>query len=184
MVAPTWATPAAWPAEMLLYLPDDGRRYELVKGVLVSEAMTAPKHGGICQRLGLELGIYARQQALAHAIVQNTLFDVTPAGAPQRTVLAPDIALMQGISEPEHVPVEAPFLAIEVVSPSQTLADLQDKVQYYLDVGTPEAWIIDPGTRVVEIVTLHSTVTLADTQAITSALLPGFRVAIAWLIDG
>jgi Uma2 family endonuclease len=60
-------------ADELVRLPDDGYRYELYEGVVLRE-MTSPGHADICQRLGVELGIYARSTAYPHRILQAVRF--------------------------------------------------------------------------------------------------------------
>jgi Uma2 family endonuclease len=108
----------------LLRLPDDGYKYELYEGMLVRE-MTSPDHGEICHRLGVELGIYARTTGFPNRIAQHALFDLTPPGSPTRVALAPDLAIRRvGAPSTWTVPEEAPLLAVEVVSPSQTLAEI------------------------------------------------------------
>jgi len=168
----------------LLRLPDDGYKYELFEGMLVRE-MTSPEHGLICQRLSVELGIYARGTNLPNQIVQNTLFDVTPPGSPTRVVLAPDLAIRRvGAPSTWAVPQEAPLLAIEVVSPSQTLAEIALKAQTYRNADVEEIWVVDAHSRSVQIWTAQGMTTLDETQALTSPLLPGFSVAVRFLLDG
>lgn len=41
----------------------------------------------------------------------------------------------------------APDLAVEIVSPSQSPAELIDKVEFYLENGVKRVWVIDPPTR-------------------------------------
>ena len=188
-IQPAWGeifrVPPSTSADDLLRLPDDGYRYELYEGVVVRE-MTSPGHADICQRLGVELGIYARSIGYPHRILQNALFDLTLPGASSRTVLAPDISIMQGNAAPTwaSVPHETPLLAVEVVSQSQTLAELALKAQTYLTAGVEEIWVIDHQTRAVEVWTAQGTTTLGDAQTLTSPLLPGFAVAVRFLLDG
>jgi hypothetical protein len=115
-VRPTWGevfdAPPGTTGDDLLRLPDDGYKYELYEGMQVRET-TSPEQGLICQRLSVELGIYARGANLANQIVQNTLFDVTPPGSPTRVVLAPDLAIRRvGAPSTWAVPQEAPLLAV------------------------------------------------------------------------
>src|SRR5258708_7410052 len=144
---PTWGevfdVPPTTTGDDLLRLPDDGSHYELYEGVLVRE-MTSPGHGDICHRLDVELGIYARSAGFANRIVQNALFDLTPPGATRRTVLAPDLAIMRSSAAPPWTgPHDTPLLAIDVVSDSQTLAELALKAQTYRQAGVEEAGVID-----------------------------------------
>jgi Uma2 family endonuclease len=185
----TWGevfeVPAATSAADLLRLPDDGYKNELYEGALVRE-MTTPGHGEICQRLGGELYIYAKATGLPNRIVQNALFDLTPPGAVKRTVLAPDLAILRaGAALPwDAVPRQAPLLAVEVVSDSRTLAELAVKAQVYRHAGVDEVWIVDHRSRTVEVWDARGTSALADTQALTTALLPGFSLAVGTLLDG
>ena len=187
-VRPTWGevfdAPPGTTGDDLLRLPDDGYKYELFEGMLVRE-MTSPEHGLICQRLSVELGIYARGTNLPNQIVQNTLFDVTPPGSPTRVVLAPDLAIRRvGAPSTWAVPQEAPLLAVEVISPSQTLAEIALKAQTYRKAGVEEVWVVDARSRSVQVWTAHGMTTLDETQSLTSPLLPGFSVAVRFLLDG
>ena len=185
---PTWgevfAAPPGTTGEDLLRLPDDGYKYELYEGALVRE-MTSPGHGDICQRLGVELGIYARNAGFANRIVQNALFDLSVPGAVKRRVLAPDIAVLRGNAPPTWgVPHQAPLLAVKVVSEPQTLAELALKAQIYLSGGVEEVWVVDHQTRTIAVWTPQGTTTLNDTQTLASPLLPGFSVAVRFVLDG
>lgn len=188
-INPLWgdvfAMPPTTTAEDLLHLPEDGHRYELYEGVLVRE-MTFAGHADLCQRLGGELYLYARTTGFANRILQNGLFDLTPPGASTRTVLAPDLAILRTTTPPpwNAVPSDPPLLAVEVVSESQTLAELTLKAQVYRQAGVEEVWVIGHQTRVVEIWTAQGQTTLNDTQTLTSALLPGFSVSVRYLLDG
>lgn len=171
--------------EDLLRLPDDGYRNELYAGALVRE-MTSPGHGAICQRLGGELYVYAKATGFPNRIVQHALFDLTQPGAAKRTVLAPDVAILRaGAALPwDVVPREPPLLAVEVVSDSKTLAELAVKAQLYRQAGVEEVWIVDHKSRTVEVWNAQGTTALNDTQTLTSALLPGFSLAVRFLLDG
>ena len=187
-VRPTWGevfdAPPGTTGDDLLRLPDDGYKYELFEGMLVRE-VTSPEHGLICQRLSVELGIYARGTNLPNQIVQNTLFDVTPPGPPTTVVLAPDLAIRRvGAPSTWAVPQEAPLLAVEVISPSQTLAEIALKAQTYRKAGVEEVWVVDARSRSVQVWTAHGMTTLDETQSLTSPLLPGFSVAVRFLLDG
>ncbi len=187
-VRPTWGevfdAPPGTTGDDLLRLPDDGYKYELFEGMLVRE-MTSPDHGEVCQRLGVELGIYARTTGFPNRIVQNALFDVTPPGSTTRVVLAPDLAIRRvGAPSTWAVPQEAPILAVEVISPSQTLAEIALKAQTYRNGGVEEVWVVDARSRSMQVWTAQGMETLDETQTLTSPLLPSFSVALRFLLDG
>jgi len=191
-VRPTWGevfqVPPNTTGDDLLRLPDDGSKYELYEGVLVREggAMTSVGHAAVCQRLGGVLFMYANATSYANRILQNALFDLTPPGAQTRTVLAPDVAIARTTTPVSwtSVPHEAPLLAIEVVSPSQTLAELALKAQTYRQAGVEEVWVVDYKSRSIEVWNAQGQTTVHDTQTLTSALLPGFSAAVRFLLDG
>jgi Uma2 family endonuclease len=187
-IRPTWGevfeVPPTTTADDLLRLPDDGAKYELFEGVLVRE-MTSPGHGEICQRLGGILFVYANSAKFPNRILQNALFALSVPGDTTRTVLAPDVSIMRSGSAPTWgVPQESPLLAVEVVSESQSLAELALKAQTYRKAGVEEVWVVDHKTRAVEVWNAQGTTTLNDTQTLTSVLLPGFGVAVRFLLDG
>ncbi len=187
---PAWGDlyqmPTTITAADLLRLPDDGAKNELYEGTLVREEMTSAGHADLCHRLSVELGIYAQRTGFPNRIRQNGLIDLTPPGATRRTVLAPDLAIMRSTTPPQwdQIPSDPPLLAVEVVSPSQTLAELSMKAQFYRNAGVAEVWVIDHATRTIEIWTANGTTTHSDGQMLTSTWLPGFNLAITSLLDG
>ncbi len=187
---PTWGTvfqvPATMTGDDLLHLPIDGGKNELYDGELVREEMTAPGQSDVCHRLGFELGLWARNAGYSKRVLQNALFDLTQPGATSRTILAPDLAIWPSSAPPpwNHIPQVIPLLAIEVVSDSQTLTELGIKAQVYRNAGVPEVWVIDHASRVVEFWTATGMTTFTASDDLTSVQLPGFRLAVATLLDG
>lgn len=72
----------------------------------------------------------------------------------------------------------APDFVIELRSPSDSLAPLQDKMLDYIDAGVRLAWLIDPVRRVVEMYRLDGVRhTLDNPETISGEpLLPGFEL--------
>jgi Uma2 family endonuclease len=73
-----------------------------------------------------------------------------------------------------------PDLAVEVLSPSDRMADALAKVAMYLQAGTRLVWLVNPATRTV--VVFRSEVdpeTLGETDALDGDnVLPGFSVPV------
>lgn len=118
-------------------MPDDGRRYELIDGVLIVSAAPRPVH----------------QRALLNLV--RTIDRTMPPGlemlpAPLDVVLADDtvmqpdllVAPIEDFSEID-LPT-APLLAIEVLSPSTRSIDLSVKKDRLERAGCPHYWIVDP----------------------------------------
>lgn len=178
--------PPTMTVDDLLRLPSDDAKIELYEGTVVREEMTGPTHGDISYRLSGELFLYARQAAFRNRILQNSLIDFTPSGATTKTVLAPDIAIMRTSTKPTRakIPHSVPLMAVEIVSPSQSLSELGLKAQFYRNAGVDEVWLIDDGTRIVEIWNATGILSLTDGQILSSPLLPGFIVDVTYLFDG
>jgi Uma2 family endonuclease len=118
-------------------IPDDGHRYELLDGSLVVTPAPARRH----QRLVGELHLLLRQTCPAELEVLLAPFDV--ALAPD-TVLQPDLLVARRSDTTERDLPAAPLLAIEVLSPSTRLIDLNLKRARYEAAGCPSYWVVDP----------------------------------------
>ncbi|HEX4809904.1 MAG TPA: Uma2 family endonuclease [Bryobacteraceae bacterium] len=59
----------------------------------------------------------------------------------------PDIAVLTGAPPAGPVIQQPPFLCIEILSPSDRIAEMQDRIDDYLSFGVQHVWLIHPGTR-------------------------------------
>ena len=80
----------------------------------------------------------------------------------------------------------APDLAIEVLSPSETASEVQEKLEDYHVAGTTLVWVVDPVRRSVMVVArdapliqLHESDTLDGGE-----VLPEFSCAVSDIFDG
>lgn len=118
-------------------LPDDGRRHELIDGVLVVTPAPRPRHQALLGNLYQEL-----RQACPEALrVYFAPLDVVLA---DDTVVQPDLLVAPlGQFTDKELP-GAPLLAVEVLSPSTRLIDLRLKLARYEAAGCPAYWVLDP----------------------------------------
>jgi Uma2 family endonuclease len=74
----------------------------------------------------------------------------------------------------------APDLAVEILSPSNTEREIQQKVQEYFQAGGKLVWIVDPDARTVEVYTRprRSVVLTEDDTLDGRKVLPGFSLSI------
>jgi Uma2 family endonuclease len=118
-------------------ITDEGRRYELVDGVLLMSPSPRPLHQRVVARL---LAAVSREcprdcEALPAPV------DVVLA---EDTVLIPDVVVGRREDYTERALVGVPVLAVEVLSPSSRLIDTQLKRATLARAGCPYYWIIDP----------------------------------------
>jgi Uma2 family endonuclease len=56
----------------------------------------------------------------------------------------PDVCVFAGTKPAEQVPTRPLFICIEILSRDQSISDMQDRVQDFLEFGVPYVWILDP----------------------------------------
>ncbi|MDT0351541.1 Uma2 family endonuclease [Pseudonocardia charpentierae] len=120
-------------------MPDDGNRYELIDGMLlVSPAPDWPH-----QEMGAELFFQLRLRFPPGVRVLTAPFAVRTGtdSEVQPDVLVARFADLNRRSK--NLPV-APLLAVEVLSPSTRLKDLNLKKAHYERIGVASYWILDP----------------------------------------
>jgi Uma2 family endonuclease len=133
-------------AEELLAM-GEGRR-ELIRGEVVELSPGGPRHGRVVYRLGLRFEPFVESGDLGTVYVNDTgfLLERDP-----DLVRAPDLAFVakgrpEGHDERRYFPF-APDLAVEVVSPSDTFAWVEEKAATWLSHGTRLVWVIEPELR-------------------------------------
>jgi Uma2 family endonuclease len=94
---------------------------------------------------------------------------------------APDVSVtsLQRLSGAGRIFQGAPEIAIEVVSPTDTVKHLKHKVHAYLRGGARCVWVVYPETKSVEIYREGIIHELTGDQPITDPLLPGFSSPVS-----
>lgn len=174
-------------ARELFELPDDGKRYELVEGELREMAPAGARHGSVAITLAILLGQYVRENRLGMMLAAETGFRIS---RNPDTVRAPDVSFVARERVPPDGPPEgywelAPDLAVEVVSPNDTAADVQSKVQMWLESGVHLVWVVYPDTRsVVAYESLKEVSVLTDRDALSGGeVVPGFESPVAGIFE-
>ena len=167
-------------ADELLQQPDDGFRYELVKGELVKMAPAGSEHGKLAMRVGWRLAQHVESQNLGNVYAAETGFQL--ASNPD-TVRAPDVAFVRQERVAEAGEVRgfwpgAPDLAVEVVSPGDTYAEVEDKVLDWLDAGTLMVAVVNPRQRTVTIYRSRADIVILTRDD----LLDGNNVVAGWIL--
>jgi Uma2 family endonuclease len=124
-------------------MPDDGRRYELIDGVLIVSA--AP--GRLHQRAVFSL---ARVLCAACPPEFEVLIAPFAVGLADDTELQPDVVVGRLADLTDRGLPAPPVLAVEVLSHSTKLIDLNVKKERLRRARTPAYWVVDPAARPAE----------------------------------
>jgi Uma2 family endonuclease len=126
-------------------LPDNGHRYETVKGELIDMGNSGALHGYICSTLMILLGSYVRQAGLGAMFDSSTAFKMANGDkrSPDLSFLAKE--RLQGMQTlPTDFLQGAPDLVVEVLSPNNTVEEIHRKLTEYFANGARLAWIVHP----------------------------------------
>ena len=184
MIAGTgWTT-----AGELLNLPDDGCRYELLRGELKRMSPAGNRHGRLAANVMISLGVHVRANGLGAVYAAETGYQL--ASDPDH-VRAPDVSFigrerLERTGETDGYWPGAPDLAVEVVSPGDRRAEVEEKVRDWLDAGAGMVLVVDfhrgrtvqvhrPPSRVVD---------LTEGDVVDGGnVVPGWRLPVSELFD-
>ena len=169
-------------ADELMRLSDDGHRYELVKGELLTMSPTSGKHGVVAMRLSRILANYIEDSDLGLTFAAETGFRLEH---DPDTVLAPDFAFVSRdristLPDDGYVRL-APDLIVEVISASQSDKEIRLKAGLWISLGVKQVWLVQPKKRTVELfVKTDEHVLLRENDELTGGeLIPGFRIRVS-----
>jgi Uma2 family endonuclease len=140
------------------------------------------EHGEIGSNIVILLGNYVRQHKLGEIYIAETTFRIGESGR------KPDVAFVSQERIPENRRQASPIppdFAIEVVSPSDTVYDILEKVLEYLNAGTKMVWVIEPVLKTVTIYRSQNDIkilTLNDTLT-GEEVVEGFQCAVAAIFE-
>jgi Uma2 family endonuclease len=167
-------------AEELLRLQSDKHRYELVAGRLIEMSPTGKAHGQLTSVINALLYYFVSQHNLGQVYGAETGFKL--AENPD-TVYGVDAAFVaQGRRQSgEDFYQGAPDLAVEVVSPGNTQAEMHAKVKDYFGAGSRLVWVIYPKSRAIYVYSTPNDIQVLNVEdALTGGdVLPGFAVNVA-----
>ena len=171
-------------------LPETKRKCEVVDGVLVMPPGPMGEHYWVSSLFFGELSSFVTRHELGIAF--HSPVDVLISREPLR-VRQPDVlvvnAELTGIARPADVVglpylERPPLLAVEVLSPSNTRRDIEQRLADYRSIGVPECWLSRFPSRSVEVLrlTAGAAITVATYgmgDTLRSEVLLGFELAIA-----
>ncbi len=167
--------------EEFAQLSRDGARHEVNAGELIIMPPSKFLHSRVVRKIfkAIETALEAMKfgEVLAEA---GYVLSCDPL-----TIRQPDISVISSerirTTRDDGYVEGAPELAVEVVSPSDSVQDLEVKVDQYLVSGAKQVWIVSPNTKRVYVFSPSSQPRIYDeTQTLDGGdLLPGFSVKIA-----
>jgi Uma2 family endonuclease len=170
-------------AEELLRMPDDGFRYELVRGELRKMPPAGSEHGYLALRIASRLERHVDANGLGRTYIAETGFKL--ASDPD-TVRAPDAAFVSRERVEKAGRIEgywpgAPDLAVEVTSPGDTHAQVVEKALAWLEAGCRMVLVADPERRTVTVYrSLENIRILTEDDAVEGAdVVPGWTLPVA-----
>ncbi len=174
-------TTALMTVEEFERLPDGNVRRELVRGEVIEMTPGGYDHSTVGARI-----IGALIQAAGHlGEVVSADCGFILADDPS-TVRMPDAGFVRRGRVPDATGREllfrgAPDLAVEVVSPSDTMAELLQKVGEYLEAGTSLVWVVVPSRREVYVYRpVGAPEVIGDDGVLTGdPVLPGLSIGVA-----
>lgn len=150
-----WPGQGAWRYEDYQRLPDDGRRYEIIAGVLYVANAPTFDHQYTVFKLARYLGDFVELHHLGTVIGAPFEVHLTETSRP----VQPDLLFLSNEQMPEPGTQTfhgAPSLIVEVISPSSIRLDRQTKFDAYEQAEVAEYWLVDPKARSVEVYTLSN----------------------------
>ena len=177
-------------AEDLQKLSDaavDGTRYELIKGELRTMPPVNVEHAIITARLTRQLGNHVSANSLGEVLAGDTGFTLE---RDPDTVRAPDVAFFTAARLPHPVPSRGfpelvPDLLAEVVSPSQTAAEIEEKIQMWLELGVKMVMVLYPSRRSITVRTSQDAQVLLEDDILECGdVVPGFACRVGDLFPG
>jgi len=97
---------------------------------------------------------HSRLQGLLYGyfLVREKLWNIT--ALPEQRIQVrptrfrvPDISVVAGGLPTTQILTAPPFICIEILSPSDSVYQMQDRIDDYLAFGVPYVWVLNPRTR-------------------------------------
>lgn len=163
-------------------MPGHGEGYELVLGELRTMAPSGCEHSSIGADLITTLNSFVRSRKLGKITGGDGGYVLRKN---PDTVRAPDIGFIQADRLPNGKPTQeyfpgAPDLAVEIISPHDVYAEVEDKVKEFLEAGTRIVWLINPRRKSITIFRADNSITALRTTDTLSGedVIPGFSLPV------
>jgi Uma2 family endonuclease len=164
--------------------------FELINGEKIEKMPTGYLHGAILRVIFRLLDAFVTQHHLGEVYPEMT-FVYTPSTNWVRGARVPDIMFYQKSRIEDYLKTIVnknlplalvPDLVIEILSPTDNIFDIQDRILFDFDNGVKMIWLIDPDRRGALVYTPHANrPTRFGEDGVLSApdILPNFELHLA-----
>ena len=163
--------------------PVDGR-LELVHGEVVKLTFSTPIHNWVCLRVARILADFVEPRGLGLVLPADTGFVLS---REEPILRGRDVAFLSA-ERAARIDLRrniegAPDLAVEVISPSDTISGMREKVEQYLAAGGRAVWVLDPDATEVKVYEpgQRPRILIAEDTIECPNLLPGFAMRVSEL---
>lgn len=165
-------------------LPDDGRKYELLDGVVIMSPSPTPTHQRVALEVAFQVNLHIRTNGLGVVLHETDVY--LPRLTGPDIVYRPDVLYLRAERWPalRSQITAAPDVMVEVASPESRAYDAVTKKSDYEAAGVGEYWIIDPSHNQEHFHRLEQgKFAMVATQGdfFVSTAIPGFRLDLAAL---
>jgi Uma2 family endonuclease len=167
-------------AQYEIVLPETEPETEWVRGQPLQKGSPQRSHSRLQGALYKQLDQWAAGRG---EVGPEWRFRLAPPGEVRRP-LVPDIAYvaderLASLDDKDvEIPPLAPDVAVEILSPDDRRADLNDKIDVYLRSGSSLVIVVDPQRRVLELHDRSETTLVDETGTIEHWALPGFSYPV------
>jgi Uma2 family endonuclease len=164
-------------------MPDDGFRYELVRGELRKMSPAGQKHGRIAIKVSTSLDNHVTLNKLGAIYAAETGFLIS---SDPDTVRAADVAFvsqkrLDEVGDVEGYWAGAPDLVVEVISPGDTYTEVDEKVLEWLEAGSLMVVVVNRRKRAVTVYrSLTDIIVLTEDDRLDGGnVVPGWSVTVS-----
>jgi Uma2 family endonuclease len=179
-----------WTDEELLALgANTDVKYELCDGKIIAMPPAKPKHGAVIMQLAYYMAVHVFEHKLGKLFDGQTGFRLG-----RDHCYEPDISFVSNERMKLILPPggldglfqAAPDIAVEVLSPSDSITKTERRMHLYLSFGARRAWMIDPKSKTVRVYRPGEEFELlrGERMLTGNSVLPGFRVSLVKIFEG
>jgi Uma2 family endonuclease len=163
--------------------PEIKARYDIVDGEMIMAPVPSRNHQRILRRLTISLDRFVTERELGEVFFAP--LDIVVQQQPLRT-RQPDLLFIsrENTEADGEIIHGGPDLVAEILSPSNSRSDIEEKLSDYARIGVRECWLVSPEARTAEVLRLDdgkwSRLFIRGAgEDLESAVLPGLALPIS-----